>query len=328
MFPYPGIPYGVAPAWCFPLMEGSMLLLAVLCLVHAVRSPRRGAVPYLLGGFAFGLVLEYIEVLTGSYTYGRFHLMLGHAPLDIPVCIGAGWAIILYSSRLFSDALGLPMLGAAALDTLLALNIDLSMDVVAYRLHMWHWYWDGTGLNPLTAQWFGIPYGNFVGWITVVFCYSGFSRLFEARIGRKAAPAGAWRFPLIAVLALVCSQAVLFSLESFAYPALNRIAFTSGKRLLFDSAVLLVLAAEGWRKRTREPRPMPALARWVPCWLHLLFFTCFLALGFFRENRAMTTVAMANFAVGFVLHLVPCHARATRGPVTASGPMPRGRMAA
>jgi|GEM_PF-5825848 len=140
MFPFPGIPYGVAPWWCFPLNEVCMYALMAVCFVHAVKSGKR-TVAYLLGGLVFGLILEYLEVLSGSYTYGRFFIMLGRAPVEIPLCIGCGWAIILYSARLFSDAYKLPLLAAAALDTLLALNIDLSMDVVAYRLHMWHWYW-------------------------------------------------------------------------------------------------------------------------------------------------------------------------------------------
>src|ERR1700759_3353645 len=178
MPPFPGMPYGPAAPWSFPLFECSMYLLFLICLAHALRQGKQ-SVSYLFGGLAFGLLLEYIEVITGSYTYGRFMIMFGKAPLDIPLCIGAGWGIIMYTARLFSDRLGLSLWACAALDTLLALNIDLSMDTVAYRLHMWHWNWSGTGLNPLTAQWFGIPYANFVGWQTVVFCYSAFSRLWE-----------------------------------------------------------------------------------------------------------------------------------------------------
>src|SRR5271170_3517437 len=122
MPPFPGIPYGPAPAWCFPIAEISIFALFVLCLYHAAKHAR-SLVTYLLGGVAFGLILEYIEVLTGGgYTYGRFFFMLGHPPIYIPVCIGVGWGIILYTARLFSDSLGLSLWTAAAFDTLLALN--------------------------------------------------------------------------------------------------------------------------------------------------------------------------------------------------------------
>lgn len=310
MPPFPGIPYGAAPGWAFPAVELSLFLLLALCFVHALRSRRRGAIPYLLGGFAFGLILEYLEVLSHSYTYGRFWIMLGHAPLDIPICIGAGWGIILYTSRLFSDALRLTMLGAAALDTLLALNIDLSMDVVAYRTHMWHWYWNGTGLDPLKAQWFGIPYGNFVGWITVVFCYSLFSRLFERLLARRSG-SGILRFTAIALLALIASQAVLLFTESFVFGWMSRtLGITSGKRLSLFVLILLALAIAGWTKRTRPALSIPAIATWMPCWFHLLFFGCFFTLGFYRENRWMTAVACANVAAGILIHVAPYWRRA------------------
>jgi uncharacterized membrane protein len=299
---YPGMPYGSAPAWAFPLFDLSIALLFVLCLRDAWKRGRSG-VSYLLGGTCFGLLLEYLEVASHSYTYGRFWLMLGHAPLDIPVCIGLSWGIILYTSRLFSDALQFPWLAAAALDTVLALNIDLTIDVVAYRMHMWHWDWTGSGLDPLKAQWFGIPYGNFVGWITVVFCYSFFSRLFERRVLRRHTP---WRFPAVALLALIASQTVLLVTESFIFPWLNALNIRSGPRLLLESVTLLALV--GWgslQSRGRARRKVPAVAIWVPAWFHIYFVIALVALGFFRENQWLTLVATLNVAIGLVIHLLP-----------------------
>jgi uncharacterized membrane protein len=304
MPPFPGIPYGTAPFWCFPAHELTTYLLFFLCLLHAVRRGK-AALAYLFGGLAFGLILEYLEVLGHSYTYGHFWIMLGHAPLDIPFCIGCGWAIILYTCRMFSDALRFPPLAAAALDTLLALNIDLSLDVVAYRLHMWHWYWDGTGLNPLTAQWFGIPYGNFIGWATVVFCYSFFSRLFERKLSHSAHPSVA-RIVLITFLALVASQVVLFATESPAFKFVaHHLGITSGRELLLIFAVMIALTIHGWARRSRPAQPMPALAKWVPTWFHLFCIASFFALGFFRENKAMTAIACANVLLGLAIHFYP-----------------------
>ena len=303
MPPFPDMPYGPAPGWCSPVMELMVYGLLVVCLVHAIRRGA-GTVLYLAGGFAFGLILEYFEVLSHSYTYGRFYLMLGHAPLDIPVCIGAGWAIILYTSRLLSDALRLAMLGAAALDTLLALNIDLSMDVVAYRLHMWHWHWERAHLDPLHSQWFGIPYGNFVGWATVVFCYSFFSRLFEHRTlrGRN----NVVRFGAVVLLALLASQAVLALTEIYIFGWMGRhLGITSGLRLSLIVGALLVVAVAGWRRREQPPLAIPPIATWTPCWFHVFFISCFFGFGFYRENRWMTAIACANVILGFLVHLLP-----------------------
>ena len=305
MLPFPGIPYGFAPAWCFPFAEGSVFALFVLCLVQAVKRDRSGVI-YLLGGFVFGVLLEYFEVVTDSYTYGHFHIMLGSAPHDLPVWVGAAWGIIMYTARLFSDSLRLPLIAAAALDTLLALNIDVSIDVVAYRLHMWHWVWDDIHL-ALTAQWFGIPYGNFVGWATVVFCYSGFSRLFERWMTRRK-PAMLGKAGLIAALAVLSSLAVLISTETVLFPIFLKLGVTSGIRLIVIVAALAVLVVIGWPKGPRRdgsaPSP-PPLALWVPAWFHGFFVACFFAFGFYRENPWMTAAAVTNLLLGIAIHLYP-----------------------
>jgi Carotenoid biosynthesis protein len=210
----------------------------------------------------------------------------------------------MYTARLFSDSLGLPLLAAAALDTLLALNIDLSMDTVAYRLHMWHWNWSGTGLDPLKAQWFGIPFGNFVGWQTVVFCYSAFSRLLE----KKILPRYKTTFIksiFIALLALLCSQVVLYTTEKFIYPHLNQLGIGSVYRFSAYLVILLLLVFWGWRKKELPSGSISSVAWWVPGWFHFFFISCFFVFGFYTENKWMTIAACANLAVGIYLHVFP-----------------------
>jgi hypothetical protein len=300
---YPGIPYGFAPAWCFPVFEFSMYLLFIICLVHASKKGMRDIL-YIFGGLGFGLLLEYIEVLDHSYTYSQFTIMFGKAPFDIPLCIGVGWGIIMYTARLFSDSLGFPLLAAVALDTLLALNIDLSMDTVAYRLHMWHWNWTGTDLNPLTAQWFGIPYGNFVGWQTVVICYSFFSRLYEKKILARTVPFV--KYLCVALLALISSQVVLYTSEIYLYPFLaDHLGIKSVHRFVAVIIILLLLVIWGWRKRNLRIGEVPAVAWWVPGWFHLFFASCFFLLAFYMENKWMTVAAIINLVIGIALHVFP-----------------------
>ncbi|WP_058187387.1 carotenoid biosynthesis protein [Terracidiphilus gabretensis] len=299
---YPGMPYGPAPAWALPFFDCCIIFLFVLCLLDAWRRGR-GAISYLLGGMCFGLVLEYLEVASHSYTYGHFLLMLGHAPMDIPVSVGLAWGIILYTSRLFSDGLRLPWVAAAALDTLLALNLDMTMDVVAYRMHMWHWDWTGSGLDPLKAEWFGIPYANFVGWISVVFFYSFFSRLYERTVFKRPS---LWRFPAVAVLALFSAQVELLVTEYLVFHWLNAIHIGSGWRLLIEAVVLLGLVGWGMVHRSGGRRSkMPGVALWVPAWFHVYFVIALVELGFFRESAWMTLVAGVNIAIGLVIHLWP-----------------------
>jgi len=300
---YPGMPYGPAPAWCFPLFEYSMYLLFLFCLAHAIRRGPRD-VSYLLGGLVFGLLLELMEVFLGSYTYGRFTIMLGKAPNhDIPLCIGVGWGIIMYTARLFSERLYLSIWACAALDTLLAINIDLSMDIVAYRLHMWHWDWSHTGLNPLTAQWFGIPFGNFVGWQTVVFCYAAFSRLWEKIIVQKHQ--GVFKYIGVALLALVCSIIVLYTSEEWLFPQLNKIGVRSMERFIGITIILLILLVWHKRKKAILADRIPRVAWWVPAWFHLLFFALLFIMGFYTEQVWMVIAASANLLVGILIHIWP-----------------------
>ncbi|WP_160712075.1 carotenoid biosynthesis protein [Chitinophaga solisilvae] len=301
MLPFSNMPYGPAPAWCFPLTEACMYIITAICVWHAYRKGI-GHISWLLGGLCFGLLLEYINVYTSSgYFYGRFTIMLGTAPRNIPFCIGCGWAVIIYSSRLFSDRLGLPLWAAAALDSLLALNIDLSMDVVAYRLHMWHWDWVSRGLpgSALSGQWFGVPYGNFYGWLLVVFFYSLFGRLLE-RISGKAA----WKavFPLLSVL---LSQIALYiSLFPLAALLKSLWGITSLHRLIFILLMLMGFVCAGFRRRQPVAAAPWPLAAWiVPVWFHV-YFLCWLFLGGFSgENNLMTTAAVLNATIGLLIHL-------------------------
>jgi hypothetical protein len=177
------------------------------------------------------------------------------------------------------------------------------MDVVAYRMHMWHWDWTGSGLDPLKAEWFGIPYGNFVGWISVIFFYSFFSRLYERAVFKRPS---LWRFPAVAVLALISAQAELLVTEYFLFHWLNAVHIGSGWRLVIEIVVLLGLVSWGSLHRRGGPRRrVPGVAVWVPAWFHVYFVVALVALGFFRENAWMTLVAGVNVAVGLVIHLWP-----------------------
>jgi hypothetical protein len=95
--------YGSAPFYCFTLTEISVYLLFFICLFHSLRHQGKD-LGYLLGALLFGLLLEFVDVyFLKGYSYGRFKFMLGSAPFDIPFWIGVGWAVIIYSSKKFTD---------------------------------------------------------------------------------------------------------------------------------------------------------------------------------------------------------------------------------
>src|SRR6478735_6185370 len=303
MPPIPGMPYGQAPAWCFPFMEISAYILFAICLMHAVKQGIRH-VSYLLGGLVFGLILEYVNVMSNmGYTYGKFLVMFGHAPDNIPLCIGVGWGIIMYTARLFSDAFHLPLWAAAAFDTLLAISIDLSMDTVAYRLHMWHWDWSGTNLNPLTADWFGVPFGNFFGWQLVVFFYSSISRLLERGFLRKQ-DQHKFLFAFVPVIAVLASQVLLYIMLKYVDPWLkNTFGITSLHRFITFLIVLLIIAIRGFVKsRKTQPHSTPFITWLVPFWFHAFFFAWLFIGGFYKESSLLVVAASLNILIGMGIH--------------------------
>lgn len=294
MPPYFNMPYGAAPSYCFPLTELCVYILFVICIINSVRQNYRH-MGFMLGGVIFGLLLEFVDVyFLNGYTYGQFIVMLGRSPLDIPLWIGVGWGIIMYSSRLFTDRLGLPIFAATAFDALLALNIDGTLDVTAYRLHMWDWGWSASHQNPLTSQWFGISWNNYFGWLVVIFTYSGFSRLFSK-----------WKIKiLIPLTAIVFSEIILYSLfNNINIWLYDQFGIRSLHLFVGLLLILIILILYGWRKRRPVKQALLTFPSWiVPAWFHIYFSIWFFLSGFSQENKWMTIFALTNLLLSIALH--------------------------
>lgn len=234
----------------FLLFELLVFMMFLGCLQHAwkIGMPK---VWELIAGVLFGLLLELATIQQlQAYQYGRFTLMLG----EVPIIVGVGWGVILYSVRLFTNATGLPEWARPIMDGLLALNIDLATDTLAIRLGMWDW---GIGFE---AQYFGVPYANFWAWFWVVFFFSAGLRLLTRRpgwIGRWLAPWGAMLIGLLGVL--VTNAIITFWLpRNWNVPAIA---------LTLSGALLLVLNLKP--KLPIQPLPKPAF--WVPLGFHGYF---------------------------------------------------------
>lgn len=270
------------PNLYFLTFELLMLVLLGLCAHHAWQAGGPSRLWQLLAGVIFGLLLEWATIQQlHAYQYGQFALMLG----EVPVGIGIGWGVIIYSARLFSDATSLPVWARPVLDALIALNIDLSMDAIAIRLGMWDW---GRGL---TYNYFGVPYANFWAWFWVVFSFSAGIRLLARpnnRAGRWLGPAGA---VLIGVIGVLTTNRAITSLVPGAW-RLPVIALTLGSALL----VVLVL-----RPRLHT-RPTPALVFWVPFGFHVYFISAGLLSGVIRQPPVLLLVSLLMFVLALALH--------------------------
>lgn len=123
----------------------------------------------------FALILEYLSIKTyDAYQYSPdFIFQFGNKPDNIPVVIAFAWAIIIGTSMKISDISNVRNNTKPFLDTLLALTIDLSMDVIAIRIDSGFWNWKIGVSNSITFESFiGVRYGNFIGWYFIVLIYS------------------------------------------------------------------------------------------------------------------------------------------------------------
>lgn len=162
--------------------ELATYILFIICLRHAVRQGVRSRerMAILISGTFYGLLLETMTIYQlHSYKYGSFLIMF-HG--EIPLTIGIGWGIILYSAIITADSLKLSFPAWVAIVGLFGLGIDATMDVMAVRTGMWNWYvlnsFDGKFLTA-DQDWFGVTFGNYYAWFIVLTSAAFFMRLYK-----------------------------------------------------------------------------------------------------------------------------------------------------
>lgn len=266
----------------FVAMELMMFGLLALCLWHAAKAGPV-AVVRLLVGVLFGVLLEILTIWQiNAYSYGRFALMV----FDVPLAIGVGWGVIIYSAQLFSDRTTLPEWARAVLDALLALSIDLAMDVIAIRLGFWDW-----GTSP-TFEFFGVPFGNFWGWFWVVFSYSGGTRLLLRWLKGRwqiLAPVGGLLLGLIGVF-------VTNGIFVFVIPSSWNLPVVAGLVMI---SVGIVLAL---RPRVNVGEG-DLVAVVVPLVLHSFFLFAGLVSGVILQPIALLVVSVLMLGLSVLLHM-------------------------
>jgi hypothetical protein len=130
---------------------------------------------------AYGWLLEELNILLfGTYHYPQVYILrLGAVPIWIPLV----WSLILHSAMAISNRFPVARYCRPLMDGLLVLLLDLAIDAVAIRLHLWHWSVPRENNRPLGLHegWFGVPAGNLTGWMWVATSYSLFKRLLYVR---------------------------------------------------------------------------------------------------------------------------------------------------
>lgn len=265
----------------FVLYELTLFLQLAICLPHAWKHGRANLV-CLFAGILFGLLLEIATIYQlQAYEYGDFLIMI----FDVPLGIGIAWGCILYSVMEFSDASNLPYFARPALDALLALNIDLSLDAVAIRFGFWDW---GQGLD---FQYFGVPYANFWAWFWVIFFFSMGYRIFA----RRGDLIRTWVAPLAALIIGLLGVLGTNALITFVIP------WTLHPFVVFG----LLLAALAWIVAMRprlNTQPVTALTFWVPAITHIYVLIAGLISGLILEPPFLLLVGLVMTIIAFYLH--------------------------
>jgi uncharacterized membrane protein len=280
------------PRILFGLVEVVMLILFALSARFAYRTGGRQRLVELVSAVPFGLLLEQGDIkIFGSYAYNQgFFLKLG----SVPLAIALAWAMIITSSMFMSDRLGIPPRFAPFADAVFAIVLDLSLDAIAIRQGLWHWN------IPLNAGFFGVPAGNYYGWLFVAFGFSAWSRWVRARSSARSAslwlqllvPIPAYLTLLLALVPFIALQQRFFGGPTGGFPP-----------FLLALAVFTLLAARSIRPgEGRLPRPwhMPLFPRLL---IHGYFISAGILLGIFQQLPVL--LAMSLSMVVIELSLAP-----------------------
>jgi uncharacterized membrane protein len=274
------------PRVLFGLVEIVLLVLFALSARFAYRSRGRQGVLELVSAVPFGLLLEQGDIaIFGSYAYSPgFFLRVG----AVPLAIALAWAMIVTSSMFMSDRLGIPARVAPFSDAAFALLLDLSLDAIAIRQGLWHWN------IPLDAGFFGVPAGNYYGWLFVAFGFSFWTRWLRTQADSRLALAWlqwfvalpAYLTLLLALVPFIVLQQLFFGGPTGGFPPLIVTL------ALFAFVTVRSLRASRGQRLSRWR--LPLLPRLL---IHGYFITAGIVLGIFVRVPALLVVSLAMLAI-------------------------------
>ena len=145
-----------------PMIIG--IILFILAFIHAYfdgKNNRVQRILMLITLFFYGILLEYIGIISGHHFYAVEPIMiLEVVPLSIPLT----WVGIIYSAMIIGERLELSLWNRILTTTLLALSLDWGMDPIAVEVGLWTWVHEG-------GSFFGVPSFNFIGWFFIPIAY-------------------------------------------------------------------------------------------------------------------------------------------------------------
>lgn len=153
--------------WSLYLFEFGYFSLTILLLIHAWNKAPYKAFS-LIVAILYGYAVEYSAVIRDPAPY-HYNFFLIELPGPVPLGAILGWGIIFYVVTETAKKLHSHWSVQAMFAALLATCVDLVIDPIVVYVGFWSW-------TP-TGPWFGIPWGNYVGWVVIVASLSTFLQL-------------------------------------------------------------------------------------------------------------------------------------------------------
>lgn len=163
----------------FWISEIGIAALFVLCAIVAwKRHDNSRSLSVLVSAALFAWIFENLNVHQvvgrGAYSYNeKFAVFLDRVPLFIVL----SWAIILWTAMQISTSGTRSLPQRICRDASLAVLLDLGFDATAIRHEFWTWH--GVAFNE---AWFGVPAGNFFGWLWVSVAFSYGTRALDREV--------------------------------------------------------------------------------------------------------------------------------------------------
>jgi uncharacterized membrane protein len=273
------------PHILFALVEVVMLALFALSARFAYRAGGRQRLIELLSAVPFGLLLEQGDIkIFGSYAYNQdFVIKLG----SVPVAIALAWAMIITSSMFMSDRLRIQARMAPFADAVFAIVLDLSLDAIAIRQGLWHWN------IPLNAGFFGVPAGNYYGWLFVAFGFSvwtrGLRRLANGSVSgwlQLIVAIPAYLTLLVALVPFIVLQQLFFGGPTGGFPP-----------FLFTLALFALLTVRSialGHGDLLSPLSMPLFPRLL---MHGYFIAAGILLGIFQQFPVLLAMSLSMLVI-------------------------------
>jgi hypothetical protein len=272
----------------FELVVASLFLMTCW---HATQMPRAQRAELLIA-VLYALLFEELDIrLFKTYHYGAgYTLMLG----QVPLVIALAWAVIISTSMHISDCWPISAPARACFDALLALLIDLSIDVIAIRRGYWQW------TIPLNAGWFGVPADNLSAWMFVVFFFSLLCRLLRRLSAQQRAMLCLAVFvPPLAYLGLLLSLVALGTVNALLQLDDNTKLCST---LAVAVGMLLVCLRSRIRSKACSRTAIAPIIVDIRLCLHGFFVLELLASGLFLALPLLLVVALSALLLELAIH--------------------------